>query len=59
MLVPAVAERLRERAAQLQKPASRYLAELIEEDIRRSRDEAAAETWPEWEERPVPRIVGT
>ncbi len=39
----AVAEKLRRRTAELQKPASRYLAELIEDEIRRSRDEAAAE----------------
>lgn len=38
-----VAEKLRRRAAELQKPTSRYLAELIDEDIQRSRDEAAAE----------------
>ena len=39
----AIAERLRQRTAELRKPASRYLAELIEDEIRRSRDEAAAE----------------
>ena len=39
----ALAEKLRRRTAELQKPASRYLAELIEEEIRRSRDELAAE----------------
>ena len=39
----AVAETLRRRAAELQKPASRYLADLIKEDVRRYEDELAAE----------------
>ena len=39
----AVAEKLKWRAAELQKPTSRYLAELIEEEVQRSRDEAAVE----------------
>src|SRR5689334_11252256 len=39
----AVADKLRRRAAELKKPASRYLADLIEEEERRSRDELAAE----------------
>lgn len=38
-----IAEALRERAAELRKPASRYLADLIEEDMRRREDELAAE----------------
>ena len=39
----AVAEKLRRRSAELRKPASRYLAELIEEEERRSQDELAGE----------------
>jgi hypothetical protein len=38
-----IAEALRERAAELRKPASRYLADLVEEDMRRREDELAAE----------------
>ena len=38
-----VAEKLRRRTAELRKPASRYLAELIEADDQRSQDELAAE----------------
>jgi hypothetical protein len=34
---------LRHRAAQVHKPASRYLAQLIREDARRHQDELAAE----------------
>src|SRR5438445_8344439 len=37
------ARTLRRRAAEVGKPASRYLADLIEEDAKRSQDELAAE----------------
>jgi hypothetical protein len=42
-LDPEVVETLRRRAAELQKPASRYLADLIQEDARRHQDSLAAE----------------
>lgn len=38
-----VAETLRRRAAELNKPASRYLADLIREEDQRHQDELAAE----------------
>jgi hypothetical protein len=38
-----VANTLRRRAAELRKPTSRYLADLIREDVRRQQDELAAE----------------
>jgi hypothetical protein len=38
-----VAQTLRERAAELRKPASHYLADLIRDDVRRQQDELAAE----------------
>jgi hypothetical protein len=38
-----VAAMLRKRSAELKKPASRYLADLILEDAQRSRDELAEE----------------
>jgi hypothetical protein len=34
---------MRHRAAELHKPASRYLADLIQADVRRRQDELAAE----------------
>lgn len=37
-----VAQTLRQRAAELRKPASQYLADLIRDDARRQRDELAA-----------------
>ncbi len=42
-LEKTIAETMRKRAAELHKPASRYLADLIEEDIKRSREELADE----------------
>jgi hypothetical protein len=38
-----VANTLRRRAAELRKPTSRYLADLIREEVRRHEDELAAE----------------
>ena len=38
-----VADTLRRRATELRKPTSRYLADLIHEDVRRHEDELAAE----------------
>jgi hypothetical protein len=38
-----VAQTLRQRAAELRKPASQYLADLIQDDVRRQQDELAAE----------------
>jgi len=42
-LNPRVAATLRRRAAEQGKPQSQYLAELVEADERRARDELAAE----------------
>ena len=39
----AVAQTLRQRAAELRKPTSQYLADLIRDDARRWQDELAAE----------------
>lgn len=39
----AIAEKLRRRTTELQKPTSRYLAELIEAEIQKSHDELAEE----------------
>jgi hypothetical protein len=39
---PRVAETLRRRAEEQGKPASRYLADLVERDARQARDELAA-----------------
>jgi hypothetical protein len=38
-----IAKTLRRRAAETRKPVSRYLADLVEEDARRSQDELSAE----------------
>lgn len=45
-----VAAILRKRAAELRLPISRYLAQVIEEDVRRGRDELAAEGYRTLEE---------
>ena len=38
-----IADMLKQRAAELQKPANLYLSELIVDDVRRHEDELAAE----------------
>lgn len=57
---------LRDRAAELQVPASRYLAELIRADARRRQDELAAEGYralsadtAEWAEAALPLALET